>query len=740
MINNAPKSIPWIVHLTTYPPRECGIATFSADLISYSKELFSGQALAKVVALNDPSGPVPAYPDEVLFSIQDSDPDEYRSAAARLNAMPEVSIVSIQHEFGIFGGEYGEHLLAFLDELTKPVVVTFHTVLPNPPDGMKAVVERIGQHADRIVVMTETSKNLLISAHGVPEHLVQVIPHGIHPQRYSTPNAAKARLGLSGHRVLMTFGLLGRGKGIEYAIQAMPRIVEQYPDTRYLIVGATHPVVLRREGDVYRDELKALIARLGMEEHVMFHNAYLATDDLLEYLRAADIYLSVSQNPDQAVSGTLSYALGTGRPVLSTAFAQARELITQETGVLVGFGGHDEISSRVLELFSDPERLSSMSKAAYFRTRSMTWPNVALSYMGIYSSILPSLTGTQKYLLPVKLDYIKRMTDDYGIFQFAHMSEPDSRWGYTLDDNARALVMACWYARTYPVEDVEHLAEVYLSFIERSALPDGSFKNYFTAQHAADDALNDAENLEDAGARALWALGVAASSTLPEALRTRASELFARQLPLRKLVKSPRAAGFLIKACATYLDAHENAAEPLERMRKYAEYLVDLYERSCDGDWRWFEESLTYSNAVLPEAMLVAYAVLQEPRYREVGKASLDFLVAHSFEGDVCVPVGQAGWYLKGGKKQRYDQQPEEVAALVLALHEMTTFSANPVYREKMLLAFDWFLGNNLSQQIVYTHTTGGSYDGVGEQSINLNQGSESTISYLLARLIVEME
>jgi hypothetical protein len=380
-----------------------------------------------------------------------------------------------------------------------------------------------------------------------------------------------------------------------------------------------------------------------------------------------------------------------------------------------------------------------MGKAAYFRTRSMTWPNVALSYMGIYSSILPTLTGTQKYLLPVKLDYIKRMTDDYGIFQFAHMSEPDSRWGYTLDDNARALVMACWYARNYPVEDIEALAEVYLSFIERSAMPDGSFKNYFTAEHAADDALNDAENLEDAGARALWALGVASSSVLPETVRARASALFTKQLHLRELVKSPRAAGFLIKACAAYLEAHEDAAEPHNRMRKYADYLVDLYERSCDGDWRWFEESLTYSNAVLPEAMLVAYGALQDPRYREVGRSSLDFLVAHSFEGDVCVPVGQAGWYLKGGKKQQYDQQPEEVAALALALHEMTTLSANPTYREKMLLAFDWFLGNNLSQQIVYTHTTGGSYDGVGEKSINLNQGSESTISYLLARLAVEM-
>ncbi len=727
-----------IIHLTTYPPRECGIATFSNDLIAYCRELFSESVEAKVVAMSRPSIPVPAYPPEVLFGITDDRSEEYRAAAERINAMPEVALVSIQHEFGIYGGAYGDYLLEFLDVLARPVSVTFHTVLPEPPEGMKDVVARIAAKAGRIIVMTERSKRLLESAYGIPSEKLQVIPHGIHPQSYRAPAAGKAPLGLSLYRVLMTFGLLGPGKGIEHAIAALPAVVERFPDTRYVIAGATHPVVLARDGEAYRRSLEELAERLGVATHVEFRNEYLSTDALLGYLCAADLYLSVSQNPAQAVSGTLSYALGSGRAVLSTAFAQAEELITPDVGVLVGFGGHEEIAARVCELFADPTRLEEMGKTAYFRTRGMTWPNVARSYMGVYASLSPALEGERQYLMPVTIDYLLQMTDGFGVFQFARLSEPDARYGYTLDDNARALVTMCWYGGDAPDAQTVQLAGTYLSFIERALSEGENVVNYFTAGHAPHPSRNESENLEDAVARALWALSVAAGSALPQELTARASALYARERARHAPFHSPRAAAFSIKALAAEARRGASTEESRALLRTQADSLVGLFEKASDSGWQWFEESLTYSNAVLPEALLRAYAVLGEPRYLEVGKAALDFLIAHSFEGSVCVPIGQAGWYKKGGEKVRYDQQPEEVSALVLALRQMTMLSDSPAYRDAMFATFDWFFGNNLAQQVVYTHGTGGCYDGLGEHGINLNQGSESTIAYLLARLSFE--
>lgn len=727
---------PWVVHVATYPPRECGIATFSADLIHYSDELFSERVAHRVVAMQTPPLENANYSSRVLFEIPDNDPDAFVRAAERLNEMPQVMIVSIQHEFGIFGDNYGENILLFLEKLAKPVVVTFHTVLPEPDEKMREVTQKIIVRANRVIVMTELSRTVLENVYEATPEKIRVIPHGIHPQLYTNGDAAKAALGLSGKRVLMTFGLLGRGKGIEHAIQALPSIVANYPNTVYLIVGVTHPVVLKREGEAYRNELIDLATRLGVIEHVIFRNTYLETHELLLHLSATDIYLSLSQNPNQAVSGTLSYALGSGRAVVSTAFAQAKELITEEVGALISFNDHEGIVKEVSTLLGDPARLTSIGKAAYFRTRNMTWENVALLYMNVFSSLLPTFMEPRKNMLPIKIEYLKKLTDDFGVLQFAHLSEPDAAWGYTLDDNARALVVICWYWALEHTDEAVSLAERYLTFIERASQETGGFVNYFTTERQPDQTLNT-KNLEDANARALWALAVTEASGLPENLRLRARTLFDRQFSLHQKVGSPRAAAFYIKAFAARTPVHPEDPEILDRIRQYADFLVDLFQRSSEDEWQWFEESLTYSNGVLPEAMLIAHTLTGDTVYLEIGKKALDFLLEHSFEEDVCVPVGQGGWYRKGGQKERYDQQPEEVSALVLALHKMLSISDERIYREKLALAFSWFLGNNLLQQVVYTHFTGGCYDGIGKHGINLNQGSESTIAYLLARLIL---
>jgi len=727
-----------VVYVTTYPPRECGIATFSADLISYSDELFLGEIETKVVAINTTSIPKRNYSSKVLFEIVDNDKTDYILAAEKLNAMDEVKIVSIQHEFGIFGDNYGENLILFLEKLKKPVAITFHTVLPYPVDEMKLIMEKIIDNADRFVVMTELSKRLLITIYGAPEEKIKIIPHGIHPQLYEDTTNAKKILQLENKLVLTTFGLLSRGKGIEYAIEALPRIIEKYPNTIYLILGATHPIVLKNEGEIYRNELIAQAVRLGVQEHVVFHNEYLSIKNLLTFLQATDIYLSLSQNPDQAVSGTLTYGLGAGRAVISTPFMQAKEIINKEVGVLIDFNDHKSISEEVLKLFDDKEQLLNMGRSAYFCTRNMTWPNVALSYMSMFSSLFPSISEKNKYMLPIKIDHLKKLTDDFGVLQFASLHNPDPKWGYTLDDNARALVVLCWYNTLQSSTEIESMLDILFDFIERASKDTGGFINYFTLDKNAHYELNENQNLEETNARALWALAVLEKSIAPSLLKLRARTLFEKQFLLHQNATSPRAAALCIKAFAEYISSDKNNPNILNQIKWYADFLVDLFQRTSDDKWQWFEETLTYSNALLPEALLVAYTISKNPLYFEIAKASLDFLLEQSFEGDICVPVGQAGWFKKGNLKERFDQQPEEVSALVLALHRMFLISGDSFYHRKMVLAFDWFLGNNLSHQVVYTHLTGGCYDGIIKGGTNLNQGAESTISYLLARLVLE--
>lgn len=727
----------WIVYLTTYPPRKCGMATFSADLVESFDQLFVPREETKVIALNTDVLQTYNYPHKVIFQISENKPADYIATAQKLNKMPYVKLISIQHEFGIFGGNYGDNLLVFLQEIRKPIVITFHTILPNPPEEMKRVVCKMIERAERLIVMTNISKELLETVYGAPTEKVKVIPHGIHPLPYTDGKEAKATLRLTNKRVLSTFGLLNRRKGIEHAIAALPKIVEAYPNAVYLVIGVTHPVVLKHEGEVYRNQLIEETYRLGMQNHVLFYDKYLETDELLKFLQATDIYLSLSQNPDQAVSGTLTYAIGAGRPVISTPFMQAKEMITPEVGALVDFGDSEGISRKILSLFGNQEQLVNMSKNAYFRTRGMTWPNVALSYMREFIELSPELAKKEKNMPPIKLQHLNKLTDDFGIFQFAVLAEPDSTWGYTLDDNARALVVTSWYHQMYGGQIPQRLAKVYINFLEHSSKARGGFENYFTGDKHVHHSRNTGENLEDANARAMWSLAVAAASELPVNIKERAKALFKKQCDMHKDITSPRAAAFCIKALTAWL-ARGADGKASGLLTKYADFLLNLFNQNTSDDWQWLEETMTYSNAVLPEALLLAYKITGNYDYYKAGKAALDFLVRQSFQGELCVPVGQAGWLKRGGAKQLYDQQPEEVSALVLALHTMFNLSGDRFYIKKMEGAFSWFLGNNILNLVVYSHMTGGCYDGLGERQINLNQGAESTISYLLARLVIE--
>ena len=742
-MNNVDKS--WIVCLSTFPPRQCGIATFTADLTNAIDQVFGPSVESKIVTMNLTEISHLPYSDKVIWEICQPCEEDYVNAAYKLNHLEKVRLVNIQHEFGIFGGEYGSHLLLLLEKLQKPVVTTFHTVLPAPDEKMRHVVQTIMKYSKGIIVMTNYSKELLKKDYGLDPDRIQVIPHGIHRVSYRTSEHAKSIFGFSGKLILSTFGLLNPSKGIEYVIEALPPVVEKFPNARFLVAGVTHPIVLEQEGENYRNFLIKKVYELGLNDYVLFYNTYFDINKLLRFLEATDVYLSPSLNPKQTVSGTLSYALGSGRPVISTAFTQAKEDITDEVGILIDFKNPQAFTKAIIKLLSNDQLRLQMGKNAYFRTRQMVWENVALSYLKYFSQFVPKLTLEQRKLPPIKLTHLAKLTDNFGIIQFAKLTEPDFSSGYTLDDNARALIAAALHYKKFMTPSSLKLASIYLNFIYRVAKPNGYFNNYVNSNRAIDEQKNRQENSEDPSARGLYALAlVSTTKQIPKRLRHQAHSFLEQSFRKNVAFSSPRAIAFYIKALNCLLSKWKEP-KTLAVLRYHCEQLVALYEKSHSPDWEWFEPYLTYSNAILPEALLLGYKITGERRYLEVSEKTFNFLIKHTFPASprgekdcMYIPIGQSGWFPKEGIRQYFDQQPEDAAATIEVLNTMFQVTNRKHYKKLANIAFNWFLGNNVLGQVVYDRTTGGCYDGVGKKFINLNQGAESTISYLLARLSFE--
>ena len=728
----------WIVCLSTFPPRRCGIATFTEDLTNAIDQMFESSIESKIVAMNLTEISHLPYSDKVIFQVSQPSEKDYVNTANKLNQIEKVRLVNIQHEFGIFGGEYGSHLLQFLKKLQKPVVTTFHTVLPAPDEKMRNTVQTIMKYSKGIIVMTHSSKEILKKDYGLDPNRIQVIPHGIHHVPYKTSEHAKSVLGISGKLILSTFGLLSPGKGIEYAIEALPQVVEKFPNVRFLIAGVTHPIVLEQKGESYRSFLIKKIYELNLTDYVSFYNTYFDQNDLFRFLEATDVYLSPSLDPIQTVSSTLSYALGSGRPVISTAFAQAKEDITDEVGILIDFKNPQVFATAIIKLLGSDELRLQMGKNAYFRTRHMTWENIALSYLKHFSQFVPELKLVHRKLPPIKLTHLAKLTDNFGIIQFAKLTEPDLSSGYTLDDNARALVAAALHYKKFGAPSSLKLASIYLNFLYLVAKPNGYFDNYVNSNHTIDKQRNIQENSEDSSARALYALALVSTTTqIPKHIRYQAYSFFEQSFQKNVAFSSPRAIAFYIKALHSLLSKWKEP-KVLATLNYHCEQLIALYEKSHSPDWEWFEHYLTYSNAIPSEALLLGYKITGERRYLEVAEKTLNFLIKHTFKDSVYSPIGQSGWFPKGGTRQYFDQQPEDTTATVEALNVMFQVTNRTHYKELANIAFNWFLGDNVLGQVVYDRTSGGCYDGIGEKSINLNQGAESTISYLLARLFLE--
>lgn len=669
----------------TYPPRECGIATFTQDLLQASQKYLGTDILCKVAALNLTPLDTYVYPKEVEWKIDQNNKKEYINLANELNVASNITGVIIQHEYGIYGGEEGENILSFIQNYQKTISVTLHTVLPNPSPKMKFITDIIISRSNIVIVLTKNSKRILEDIYPNSIGKVYVIPHGIHETKFSGTKRAKKKLKFSKYTTLSTFGLLNRGKGIEYVLKALPAIVKKHPKILYLILGATHPVIIRQEGEKYRLELLDLITKLNLEKHVKFYDQYLSLKDLLVFLKATDIYISTSINPDQAVSGTLSYALGTGRSVISTYFSQAKEVVTEEVGKLVPIKNSKAFKENILKLLEDKKHLLKMHKNAYDQTRPMLWSNVAKQNIEYLKSIDPP---------PINLNYLQKMTDSFGLFQFGNLDKPDKKHGYTLDDNARALIVICKLKNMNTVP-VKKLIKVYLNFIEKCQVLEGSFKNYLSYPDRVPTDQNSKEDIEEATARAIWALSVAN-----------------KKLPNIKSFNHLRSKAFLIKAGVN--------------VRSNANSLLVALKNKSSKSWVWFEDHLDYNNAILPEGLFIAGKLLKNSLYIKNAKLSLDFLVSKTFTENIYKP------------SSKFDEQPEEPSAMVQALVTAYKITGDESYKNLAYRAFSWFLGNNSLNLPLYDPATGGCHDGLHPDRVNLNQGAESLVTYLLARLAIE--
>ncbi len=730
-----------IVFLTSYPPRECGIATYSKDLERALSEKFGQSFTLKVLPLESRSEQH-RYPKGIEHVLNTDNALDFLKASHRINSDPNVGLVLIQHEFGLFKDSENA-FLEFLEFLDKPVAITFHTILPEPSDEVKLNVQRISFLSDAIIVMTQTSAEILIRTYGVPADKINVIPHGTHLVLYENRDFLKEKYGLSRKKVLSTFGLLGPGKSIETTLHALPDIVAEFPETVFLIIGRTHPTLVKEEGEIYRDFLQRKIHELDITDHVRFVNEFVPLHELLEYLQLTDIYLFTSKDPNQAVSGTFAYALSCGCPVISTPIPHALEVLQNEAGVVFDFEDSGQLGQAVVQLLENDEARHRLSVNGLNTSATSAWENAAIAHAKIFEKLVKGIR--LKYSKPpLDLKHIKKMTTEVGIIQFSNINHPNIESGFTLDDNARALIVLCQHYRlTGQASDLKYI-KIYFNFIQCCFRHDGKFLNYVDKEYQFTE-QNDSENLEDACGRAVWALGylLSIAEQFPQAYRSvedRARFIFEEAIKQMEGVHSPRSMAFVIKGLYYYNHATDRKCVNA-LVTKFTDRLRQMYRHEAKERWSWFESYLTYGNAVLPEAMLMAYTMTLNGDYRKVAKDAFDFLLSKIMTGNSIRVISNKNW-LKNNemldKSFKGGEQPIDVAYTILALDLFNRIFPDCGYDKKMEGAFNWFLGENALHQTLYNPCTGGCYDGLELQNVNLNQGAESTLSYLLARMAFE--
>ena len=791
------NALPEILFITSYPPRECGIATYSQDLIEALNNQFTDSFSLKVCALESGQS-YKNYPEEVKYILNTNDSLRYVELAHAINIDKRIKLVMVQHEFGLFQHGEGVDFLKFLYRLTKPIILVFHTVLPKPDASLKLKVWHISAACESIIVMTQNAAQIIIDDYGVPEEKVTVIAHGTHLVPHLNKDVLKEKHGLVGRKVLSTFGLLSSGKSIETTLDALPSIIEQNLETTFLVIGKTHSGVVKSEGETYRHMLEAKVKELNLENHVKFINKYVTLKDLLEYLQMTDIYLFTSKDPHQAVSGTFSYAMSCGCPIISTPIPHAKEVLKGDTGIIIDFQDSKQLAEGVNRLLGDDALRMAVSSSSLQRIVPTVWENSANAHALLLQKIagkvdlelemsdleiIPQSYNLPKanpisYILPnespnenpkseirnpkltegvflkqaarsqkinlnyripiINLEHVKKMTTDVGIIQFSIINQPDITTGYTLDDNARALVAMCMhYECTGDEKDIAYIS-TYLHFLKFCQQPAGDFLNYVDSDRQFTE-QNHETNLSDSNGRALWALGflISKSDLLPASLIATAKNVVQKALPQVETMHSTRAMAFTLKGLY-YANLKMKSPDYTALIKIFADRIVQMYRHEAECNWQWFESYLTYGNSILPEAMLCAYLETGDVVYKQIAKESFDFLLSLTFnEGGIKV-ISNKSWLHKGQRPAPHGEQPIDVAYTILALDKFYQAFKEADYSQKMVTAFNWFLGKNHLNQIIYNSCTGGCYDGLEDMHVNLNQGSESTLSYLMARLTIE--
>jgi glycosyltransferase involved in cell wall biosynthesis len=729
-----------------YLPRRCGIATFTTDLCDAIHGEYGATELLALPVNDTEEGYT--YPARVRFELSEDNLASYRQAADFLN-FSNIDLVCLQHEYGIFGGRAGAHILELLRRLRMPLATTLHTVLRDPNPDQRAVMTEIAALSDRMIVMSQHSAEILQEVFQVPTDKIDLIPHGIPDLPFTDPNFYKDGFGTEGKDVLLTFGLLSPNKGIENVIQALPTILSCHSNVIYMVAGATHPHILRREGDKYRAYLQKLAVDLGVEANVVFRNRFVSPEEMVELIGAADIYITPYKHKAQVVSGTLAYALSAGKAIISTPYLHAVELLDGERGVLVPFDDPEAIAAKTIELLDDNTARHAMRKRAYLHARDMVWKRVAQKYMKSFERIYNerlrnpratfSAQNTEKTLdrLPaIKLDHLYRMTDHTGILEHAIFAVPNYPEGYTTDDNARALIVIILLEQlgaSAPAGSGD-LASRYLAFLWLALDPATKrFRNCLSYERQ----WQEAEGSEDSHGRALWALGTVLGRSKDAGWRGAAGRMFELAVPAAIEFKSPRACAFALLGLQEYLDSFPGDRAALSGSDVLASRLLNSYQANHSDDWQWFESSLAYSNARLPQALIRAGMRAANLEMVSAGLEALDWLVTIQrceVKGHF-VPIGSQGFYSKKTEKARFDQQPVEACAVVSACLQAYRATGKGRWRKEAWSAMNWFLGDNDLQIALYDSTTGGCRDGLHPDRANENQGAESTLSFLMALL-----
>jgi glycosyltransferase involved in cell wall biosynthesis len=732
-----------IAFVSDYLPRRCGIATFTNDLHDAVAAQYPDTQCG-VLAINDvPEGY--DYGPEVQFEIQEQRLRDYQEAVnfLRFNGF---DVLCLQHEFGIYGGRSGSHILAILREVDLPVVTTLHTILQEPAPDQRRVMDEIVRQSERLVVMTERGRTILQEIYNAPAAKIDLIAHGIPDTPFVDPSSLKDRFGVEDKKVLLTFGLLSPGKGIEYVIRALPEIVRQYPDLIYIVLGATHPNLVRAEGESYRLSLERLAEKLGMRQHVAFYNRFVEHEELEQFIGAADIYVTPYLSKAQATSGTLCYAFGCGKAVISTPYWHAEELLAEGRGVLVPFRDSASIATAVCALLEDEAHLDAMRTRAYLSGRAMIWSEAADHYFASFRQArsdhrhhlgprfaVKTLAQQPLELPELTLDHVERLTDSIGIFQHAAYAMPSYADGYCTDDNARALLLTVLLeSSSHDTPARRQLATKYSAFVQHAFDRNSRrFRNFMSF----DRRWRDETGSDDCFGRCLWVLGTCVGRSKHRSFQKWAAELFLQALPELEAMSSPRAWAFGLIGVQEYLQHLSGDRNVSAISDRLTERLVGLYKAQSEADWPWFEPVLSYDNAKLSHALIRSgrHGGAHRQRALELGLQTLRWLVTEQTRDGHFVPIGSNGFHRRGGPRARFDQQPVEAQATVSACIEAFEATGDRSWRDEARRAFEWFLGRNDLDQPLYNSSSGGCYDGLHFDRVNLNQGAESTLAFLLA-------